>query len=198
MNQILIAGISIVNPNLQELSKLLQIPPRNHQKGVSLVEVLIAMAVFSVGILGLMPMFFYTSNQMRMQKDKEDVQQLLVDWMGFMQSMDYADLTQAGVDAATNTRFSPQTGDKSGFGNSTASEGPIEFNAISQLGQSYRVRFDLDDGDNSDSLESSDDPLERGFKRVTVQIWWRNIGPKEYGMSLSRLFLMDAEYIEGV
>ena len=187
-----------MNPNFKELSRLLENPPRNHQKGVSLVEVLIAMAVFSVGILGLMPMFLYTSNQMRIQKDKEDVQQLLVDWMGYMQSMDYVDLTQAGIDTATNAKFSPQTGDKSGFGNSTASEGPIEFNAISQIGQSYRVRFDLDDGDDNGSLESGDDPLERGFKRVTVQIWWRNIGPKEYDMSLSRLFLMDAEYIEGV
>ena len=171
---------------------------KNQQMGVSLVEVLIAMAVFSVGILGLMPMFFYTSNQMRMQKDKEDVQELLVDWMGFMQSMDYSDLTQSGIDTILNLKFNPQAGDKSGFGNSNSSEGPIEFQSISSLGQSYRVRFDLDDGDNSLSLESGDDSVDRAFKRVTIKIWWRNIGPKEYDLSLSRLFLKDADYIEGV
>src|SRR6186713_1673012 len=72
---------------------------RRRQKGMSLVEVLIALALFAVGVLGIMPMFLYSTMQMRMQKDREVVAQIVVDWFARLDAIPFADLTQPVVNA---------------------------------------------------------------------------------------------------
>jgi prepilin-type N-terminal cleavage/methylation domain-containing protein len=164
---------------------------RSRQRGQSLVEVLIAMAVFSVGILGILPMFLYSTQQMRMQKDKEIVSQIIVDWFGRVDALKYEETTQPNINdllaAVSYETFDP---------NSVADNNhPITIVGKHSTGLLYKVSVDVDDGDDDTNWEADDTSAGMpgvAFKRVTITVAWRSVLGPEYTTKVSKVRLEDA------
>ena len=167
---------------------------RSRQRGMTLIEVLVAMAVFAVGILGILPMFLYSTQQNRMQRDKEIVSQVIVDWFGRLDALSYPDLTQQNVNQLV-AQIAADPVDPNTFPDPNR---PIPVPVKDSTGLVYTVTIDIDDADDPNTLESPGDPNEidgipsTSFKRATIEVDWQSLLGKLYSTKVARLRLENA------
>jgi prepilin-type N-terminal cleavage/methylation domain-containing protein len=164
---------------------------------MTLIEVLVAMAVFAVGILGILPMFLYATQQNRMQKDKEIISQVVVDWFGRLDALSYPDLTQPRVNELL-ANAATQPADPNSL---TDPNTPLPIVVIHPTGLFYSVTIDVDDGDNEATWDDPNDPAEAAevaampgptFKRATIQVAWSSLLGKAYRTKVSKFRLENA------
>jgi type II secretory pathway pseudopilin PulG len=145
------------------------------QAGTSLVEVLVSLAVFAVGVSAIAPMFLYSSTLQRVQEDTEIANELIMDEFERVSATPYMSLL-----ASLNSRYDAKV---------TSSNPSIWFRdvdtAISE--DQARIIIDLDLGhDDVNTWELGDDPLDFNMTRITVSAEWRSLG-RTQRVSLARV-----------
>ncbi len=116
------------------------------EAGLSLVEVLVAMTIFAVGMMGVLQMFLVATIQVRIQEDKELAYQVLVS-------------EAEEIDGTAFEELVP---------------GNFKTRIVSTGGQVFFVSFDVDQGDDDTTWESGEE-LDYYLRRVTVVVEWRSL-----------------------
>ncbi len=116
------------------------------QAGLSLVEVLVAMTIFAVGMMGVLQMFLVATVRVRIQQDKELAYEVLVSEAERIDGTPYEDLVPGNF----TTRM------------------------VTSGGQVFFVSFDVDQGDDDTTLENGEE-LDYYLRRVTVTVEWRSL-----------------------
>ena len=102
------------------MEKLQRALPQRNEKGFTLVEALIALAIFSIGILGVASMQIIAINSNAIAHVQTDTTGKAVDWMEYLQRLEYT---------TENTHADLQYGD----------HGPVTEGA-------YKIKWNVSDG----------------------------------------------------
>ena len=120
----------------------MSIVERNRKEsGFTLLEVLIALILVSIGLIALAAIYPSTLSSVRETARKTTAVDLIETFHEKLKNMKYEDLTD------NFAQFEPEPG--------------------------YTMDIDIDDGDDSGTMESGDPAVMTGLKKVTITVSWK-------------------------
>jgi len=111
------------------------------ESGFTLLEVLIALILVSIGLIALAAIYPSTVSNVRETARKTTAVDLIETYHEIVRNMKYKDITD------TFQEFEPEPG--------------------------YIMNIDVDDGDDTGTIEAGDPPVMLGLKRVTITVEWK-------------------------
>jgi len=125
------------------------------ESGFTLLEVLIAFILVSIGLIALAAIYPNTISNVRDTARKTVAVDLIETYHEIIRNMKYKDIQD------NFGEFEPEPG--------------------------YIMNIDVDDGDDSGTLEAGDPPVMAGLKRVTITVTWKMQNNQETSLEVMTL-----------